>query len=548
MTIKKFLASVCCVLMPIASFAANSPDSIVVTGPNNAQVPMSSVVVTPSGGIQTTIGAALNQTSPLPPTSYAYPLRALARQASVAATNNPHYNAVMASPPTVVIANKWAASVVTPLNQWVAAAFTGSGASATVNFYKATTAGTTNSTGAGPTGTSTSTDGTVVWTFQYTRATAVFSNPSANSYLWGGGSGLANAGGVVNYYGGQPLNNVSSGYAVPNVSTTVQGVLTGGGLGRIHFRTDATYTVAREFYLSAGVSATRIIINNQYVSLTPITVPVAGFNYIVIDFSGASVPRIIRDVQIENGGFFGGVDVALTETVSKPISSYPIVSLVGAGDSFMANAGATVPGDGFFPILCDYLGALNCPDTGIGATGYLNANTAGQPPPVGSGTALSRISDVVNQVNAAGGYAVVIDENIYNDSSFTQAQIGGAVTAYVKSLRAQLPTTPIFEFGLNPGNGGGTSYTIGVNAETTKQAAIAAIGDPLVFFCPLLNRPEGSSITGTGTDTATNGTGNSDFYVNGNSLPHSNTVGHAYMAQSTWLTCIRSALSSAGYQ
>lgn len=477
------------------------------------------------------------------------PLNFLGRSYASARRDNPHFNAVMASPPVVIVANKWAISTVTPLNQWVAADFTGSGASATVKFYKATTGGTTASSGSGPTGTGpTVVDGTVTWTYQYTRKTAVFSNPSANSYLWSTNTGLAKDGGVVNYYGGQPLHSAGSGYAIPNAAVTVQGVLTGGGFGRIHFRTDATYTVIREFYLAAGVSSTRVIVNNQYVSLTPLTVPVAGFNYIVIDFSGASPARTVRDVQLENGGFFGGIDVDVTESVSKPITTYPRTTLVGTGDSNMANAGAAIPGDSFFTLLCDYLGALNCPNVGIGGTGYLNANTPGQPPPVGSGTALDRIQDVVRQVRAAGSNAVVIDENIYNDSSFDEPTLTAAITTYIQELRKQLPNIPIIEFGLNAGNGGvgggGTSYTLGFTAETIKKNAVASLGDPLVFFCPSTLRPEGSLFTGTGHDLATNGTGNSDVYINGASLPHANTAGHEYQTKAGWLPCISSILSN----
>lgn len=53
------------VLLPVVAFAAKAPDSSVVTGPNNVQVPAANILITPSGGIQTTLGAALSATGGL---------------------------------------------------------------------------------------------------------------------------------------------------------------------------------------------------------------------------------------------------------------------------------------------------------------------------------------------------------------------------------------------------------------------------------------------------------------------------------------------------
>ncbi len=53
------------VLLPVVAFGAPAPDSLLVTGPNNAQVPSTRILVTPSGGIQMTLGAALAATGGL---------------------------------------------------------------------------------------------------------------------------------------------------------------------------------------------------------------------------------------------------------------------------------------------------------------------------------------------------------------------------------------------------------------------------------------------------------------------------------------------------
>lgn len=48
------------VLLPVVAFAAKAPDTPLVTGPNNAQVPSGNILITPNGGTQTTLGAALS--------------------------------------------------------------------------------------------------------------------------------------------------------------------------------------------------------------------------------------------------------------------------------------------------------------------------------------------------------------------------------------------------------------------------------------------------------------------------------------------------------
>lgn len=55
---KRFIVAAM-LLLSGAAFAAQAPDSLVVTGPNNAQVPANNLLVTPTGGSQTTLSNAL---------------------------------------------------------------------------------------------------------------------------------------------------------------------------------------------------------------------------------------------------------------------------------------------------------------------------------------------------------------------------------------------------------------------------------------------------------------------------------------------------------
>lgn len=60
---KRLLAGVAASLFCASAFAANAPDTPIVTGPSFQQVPASSILVTPTGGSQQTLAAALSSGS-----------------------------------------------------------------------------------------------------------------------------------------------------------------------------------------------------------------------------------------------------------------------------------------------------------------------------------------------------------------------------------------------------------------------------------------------------------------------------------------------------
>jgi lysophospholipase L1-like esterase len=366
--------------------------------------------------------------------------------------------------------------------------------------------------------------------FSSGNSSAQYSNSAINSYLWNGGAGTAGPTGVVKYLGGIVTNNGTTFYADVD-GTTVNGVNSSADIVRFQFSTDSSAPIIRAF--SLGGYALRFIINGQYASLTPTTTTKSGWGHIVVNFGS----QVVRDVQIEadNQISFGGVDVAKTETVSATTIS-PQLTLIFAGDSIAQGAGTTYNHYAFASIMCDYMGASNCINVGIGGTGYLVPNT--------SGTAISRITDVTNQVAAnINANPIVIDENGLNDAlgSYTPSQIQAACVAFVRAIRtANGPNVPIFETGISANVLGGTSWTGGVNAENAKAACVTQLNDPLVFFLPSITAVGGSIFTGTGTDSFPNGSGNTDIYehYDGVSNLHPNTLGHAFLAQQ-WLQEIK---------
>jgi lysophospholipase L1-like esterase len=329
----------------------------------------------------------------------------------------------------------------------------------------------------------------------------------------------------VQFLGGNIANDTVTGYGTIQ-APTVAGAIAGSSSARLQFATDSAKPVLRLFN-SGGTLAIRIIVNGQFATLTPYTIPQVGWIHLIINFGS----QVMRDVTVEtgNGVYFGGVDVAATEGVYASVSS-PTVTLIGVGDSIMSSAGTQYYQNGFFPILCDQMGASNCIDLGIGGTGYIATAT--------SGTALSRLSDVTRV--AAGQQNIIIwDENGNNDIPYGGAAIQAACITYLRALRAAVgPYVPIIETGVTASNNGGTSWAAGVAGENAKSACVSAVNDPLVFWMPSILANGGSMFTGTGTDQAPNGTGNSDIYINGLSLPHPNTLGHAFWARQ-WLESVR---------
>jgi len=460
--------------------------------------------------------------SPLAPIKLNMPLSKLRRAAAAAKTNNPRLNPVMTSPPVVTAAAKWTASTGYLLNEY---AINGS------KRYQVSVAGTSAASG-GPTCSSgTCVDNTITWTFIDDLGTAAFSGAGVNSYLWNGGAGANKE--VFNYYGGVRTNDGGTSYA-RMMSATIASTLT-GELARVEFIADSAKFVIRLFEINTS-GQTRIIVNGQYASLTALSPPHSGWDYIVVDFTGAG-GRAARDIIWEGAGgveLFGGVDVGATEGLYKP-GGDTIISAAITGDSYSASGGIAIPANGLHNVMADWLGIRNVEGTAIGATGLLVANA--------SGTAITRLSDITNFAPD-----IVFMMLGSNDTAFTQLQITNAAIAYVQALRAAAATAkaPIFMFGTWPHNSTGAPRTAYQNAETALQAAATSLADPLLFFIPIINDPNGAWQTGTGDDGAPAGNGNSDLYITASDHLHPNTAGHAFLGQRAADAVLR-AITAAGY-
>jgi hypothetical protein len=469
------------------------------------------------------------------------PMVELAKLSRAAITNNPRTNAVMSSPPTIVVAASWAVNRVYAAQEY-AVTFQGSGTSIRAYLYQTSAGGTSAGTGPGPQTTTPSTDGTVTWTHITNLPCREFGqNLAENSYLWNDNTGLAKTGGAVQFLDSVPTVDAST-HAAKLFKNTTAGVAAYSG-GRFRTVIDSTAYVVRLFAISAN-SGYRIIDGGQYASLTRSSSPRSGWLYMFVTYGS----RARRDTIIEadKGTYFVGVDVGLKEGIYPPPDSLPL-TFIGTGDSHFTAAGLTYEYDSAFMQLCDLLGVRSAASTAIGGTGLIVTSS--------SGTAMSRLPDLLAQATYYPNH-IIIEANGHNDaenppgSTRTAGEIYAAERAYLQAIRAALPTSPIIVIGIIPVNHGGTpsgsTWAAGLAAEDEKAAAVVAMNDPLIFFIPLLRATGGPVFTGSGNDGAAANNGNADIYVNGSSLPHVNLLGANFYAQYLAIQ-IRRLLSTNGF-
>lgn len=458
---------------------------------------------------------------------------------------NPQNGVLAVSPdaPTNVITGAlWSQNTSYALNE-IACTISGSGASQIVFFYKCTTPGTSLGSGNGPSGTGGSiADNTVVWAYQTQGNSRNFggnTNAALNSYMWNGGNsaGKAAPGGVVQMTGGIPTNSAGTGYGGvrvvhflnPNQLVTV--------MGRIRFMTDSVSCIIRHFP-GASNNAFRVLVNRKYVgSGTPtvFTQVKSNWSWIQLTFSTQSLREI--EIEWETNSYFGGIDVAVTEKV-YPLNDAPNPTIIWTGDSYAANGGTSNPFTGFSLATADWLGSKNMCNTAIGGDGYLVSSFPGA-----TGTARQRLADLFQHV-AYFPHPIIIDENGGNDTpTFSGAQIQAECTAYMKAIRAAYPTVPIFSTMRMNTNTSLSNYT---TVENAKIAAIQSMNDPLIFYIPVFTAIDSPWLTGTGRDSAPDGTGNADIYISGSQYDHPNDAGHALIAR-LLSRKIRNILDTAGY-
>lgn len=312
---------------------------------------------------------------------------------------------------------------------------------------------------------------------------------------------------AFNFFGGVPVQD-GVGYYQFN-TTTVNGSPAPAQC-RIETVADSIKLAYR--VLNPGGCVARFVINNQYVSMTPLAIP-SGEIYITLDFTSAG-GRAIRTVAMETDSHLQSLSTSPTETLTKPGGRQ--IRMFVTGDSFTSGGGASNSLNSFPHVLADLLGIRDLWNNGVGGTGYLTVG--------GQTTFRQRLSDMV-----VAAPDVVMIVGGHNDTGFPGGAVQTEVRTYLTAIRSWevLRTVPLIITG---SVGANQALTMSQPVEREIGNAVASMKDPLIFFLPDVTNTAGPYFTGTGNTSAPTGSGNCDVYI-GNDTIHPNDLGHVYLAR-----------------
>ena len=288
----------------------------------------------------------------------------------------------------------------------------------------------------------------------------------------------------------------------------------GGGTNRggFEFVTDAPALVVHTSYTSAMASY-HVYVDDVFVGTQ--TGTSGEHNYWTLTFPSRRVRKILLLPDTGNyNGFFGVYTSALDRVAAPPTP--PNLRVVWSGDSFCEGAAAGVWINAYAALVSRQLGFRDAWNVAMGGTGLLKKGLAGDRP-----NYRERIADIV----AANPDLLIFNFSV-NDSDQVASALATELTTYLLALRTALPDMWILISGVAAASLGPTQNVI--DGESACAAAIATLGDPKIAFVPVSTDTAGPWIFGTGRIGATNGSGNSDFYISSDGT-HPGPDGYAYL-------------------
>lgn len=352
---------------------------------------------------------------------------------------------------------------------------------------------------------------------------------------------------------------------------------------RLAFMTDAPLVEAM-VVLSATMGY-RVLVDGQYVSLTPTMVTNGGFNRLTIDFGGV---RRWRRIDIEGGSdaIFDGIYIDSASTVEK-IDTASVYRVASFGDSTSASTNAGFAADGWNVWAGKLLGGVDVDvvQMSLGSTGVITAgqyyngsahiddldgqaydevwigfgindairsgasftgSIAGDvltvtavasgemrtgPGGVISGTGVIAGTQIVRSLtgNPTGvgtyrldrSYDTPVPSAAMTGTAITAADVTAAYLAFYQAVRAKLPYAVIVQFGVSRPDSGNATAT-----EGAMRAAFDAWADKNSGFVPL-QQVYPKLYRGLSTDTTT---GNARIYFSASDNTHEQKAGHFYRA------------------
>ena len=359
----------------------------------------------------------------------------------------------------------------------------------------------------------------------------------------------------VAWYGGVPSPYAAINYVcmpVTSVLPSVNGNLAAGANSSgvtadmnawshaMEVMTDAT-TI--EFCLfTNNVKKTFIQVDGQYVDFTGVTgTGTTADNFIKLAFASRKVRRIrITGSSLNSNAntvLYKQIRVAATCDFWKP-SMQDVIRVGFCGDSYAEGtngAGTTYPvSNAAWPVLaCELLGFRDCRQLAVGATGYLADN----------GGLRSTFRNQIPRFSAQAPFDLLIVGHGYNDYASSPSAVTTEATLALQALRAANVGVPIVVLGAQAGTKGPDATLIAI--ENAISAAVTAVNDPLCKFHPV-STDTTTWLNGTGKVGATNGSGNSDVYIDPDGIhPAGPLAGEEYLAYRT-AKSVRTALAAMG--
>lgn len=182
-------------------------------------------------------------------------------------------------------------------------------------------------------------------------------------------------------------------------------------------------------------------------------------------------------------------------------------------------------------VACELLGIRDCRQLAAGGTGYLADN---------AGTR-SILRNQLSKFWSQAPFDLLIVGHGYNDTSSAPAAVTAEALYDLQQMRAANPGVPVVVLGTQAGATGPSAAVIAT--EGAVSAAVAALADPLCKFVPV-STDIPTWLNGTGFSGTTNGSGNSDAYIDTDHI-HPVIAGAEYLAFRTALG-VRRAVASMG--
>ncbi|MFG1259134.1 SGNH/GDSL hydrolase family protein [Xanthobacter flavus] len=312
--------------------------------------------------------------------------------------------------------------------------------------------------------------------------------------------------GTLLYFNG----SVYMGRHIDLVSTPGAADSTGRGWGQA-VMTDSDQLEVKVRAISGQVLRFNARIDGEYYSDTDISL--SGDNtdrHVLLNFGSAKPSGRKVELFFNASAWLYGYNVTANRRVWHPTYAGEPLAMV-FGDSYTDGVGSTNIRRTMVNACGSALGISNMIASGAGGTGYINNGS--------SAKFITRIADI----SRFGALDLLVIAGGINDAGNSQASVTTAATDFLNAVIAAQPKAIIAVCGpfrapsLNPSQG----VSDGI------KAAFNAVKDSKRMF--FIDTFANNWQNGTGKIGATNGTGNSDFYIINSDGVHPSDDGHEYL-------------------